>query len=73
MKEYRFMKEYCNFVKARYKASDMPKEQKEHYLKDLDVVSRRVHNGLETLSEGMMQLAKADKWISEYNMYGDRN
>lgn len=73
MKEYRFMKEYCNFVKNRYKASDLPKEQKEHYLKDLDMVIRHTNRGGITLFECMMQLAKADKWISEYNMYGDQN
>lgn len=73
MKEYRFMKEYCNFVKGRYKASDLPKEQKERYQKDLDMIIRNVHRGLLTLSEGMMELAKADRWISDYNTYGGLN
>lgn len=70
MKEYRFIKEYCNYVKGRYKASDLPKEQKEHYQNDLDMVIRNTHRGLITLSECMMALAKADNWISEYIRYG---
>jgi hypothetical protein len=67
MKEYRFLAEYANHIKRQIKAADMPQEQKKEYQKQTDLIVSRVHHGMITLSDGMMQLAKADAWLVRYN------
>lgn len=67
MKEYRFLAEYANHIKRQIKSADMTREQKTEYQKQTDYIVRSVHKGMITLSDGMMQLAKADAWLVRYN------
>ena len=63
---YRFLTEYANHIKRQIKAADMPKRQKDDYQKQTDMIVRNVHRGMITLSDAMMDLAKADAWIARY-------